>query len=92
MGKFAVCQFALYMKFMYPYWLLFHDLLKLTAVYYNQQNLIWELIPSDIDKANGTITFATNHFSTFAEFIQINGQDFTDKNSAFEYIDNLGHL
>ncbi|MHB1151066.1 MAG: zinc ribbon domain-containing protein [Eubacteriales bacterium] len=54
--------------------------------YYNENTRSWELIPSDTDRENGTITFATNHFTTFAEFVQINGPDFLDKTSAFEYV------
>ena len=36
--------------------------------YYNDSTGTWELLYSELDESNGTITFYTDHFSTYALF------------------------
>jgi len=41
---------------------------RLFVQYYNDSTGTWELMYSKLDEANGTITFYTDHFSTYALF------------------------
>jgi hypothetical protein len=63
-----VNEFPTYVSITLPYKKTENAADRLFVQYYNDSTGTWELLYSKLDEANGTITFYTDHFSTYALF------------------------
>ena len=61
-------DFSTYVTITLPYEKVENPSERLFVQYYNESTESWELMYSTLNEAEGTITFYTNHFSTFAVF------------------------
>ena len=66
MGK--VTEFANLVDITLPYNACANPEDRILVQYYNEKSGEWEYVPYTIDAASQTVTFATDHFSTFAVF------------------------
>ena len=63
-----VSEFPTYVTITLPYEQTENAADRLFVQYYNDSTGTWELMYSKLDESNGTITFYTDHFSTYALF------------------------
>jgi hypothetical protein len=63
-----VTEFPTYVTITLPYDKMENAADRLFVQYYNDSTGSWELLYSKLDESNGTITFYTDHFSTYALF------------------------
>ena len=63
-----VTEFPTYVTITLPYERTENAADRLFVQYYNDSTGTWELLYSELDESNGTITFYTDHFSTYALF------------------------